>query len=56
MKGRVLSHFSYYLLVWMFYDGALNHGISLVDERALRNVYENYENVFGLSWNNLNRY
>ena len=47
MRAFVLSHFSYCPLVWMLYDGALNHRINHIHERALRIAYKDYENDFG---------
>ena len=33
-------------LVWMFYDGTLNHRINHIDERAVRFAYEDYQTDF----------
>ena len=46
MRAFVLST-SYYLLVWMFNDRALNHKINHIHEEALRIAYKDYENDFG---------
>ena len=47
MQAFVLSHFSYRLLVWMFYDRTLNHRINHIHERALRFAYKYYQADFG---------
>ena len=36
------SHFSYFLLVWIFHNQRLNNRIEHIHERALRIVYQDY--------------
>ena len=47
MKAFVLSHCSYWLLVWMFYDRTMNLRINQVHERAQRIAYKDHGNDFG---------
>ena len=47
MRAFVISHFSYCLLVWMFYDRTMNNRINHVHERALCIAYKDHRNDFG---------
>ena len=42
MKSFVESQFRYYLLIWMFHSRKPNSKLSLLRERSLRIVYDDY--------------
>ena len=42
----VTSHFSYYLLVYMFHGRRLNDGIDHIHEKALKIIYQDYNSPF----------
>ena len=42
----ITSHFSHYPLVWMFHSRRLNNSIDHIHERALKNIYQDYNSVF----------
>ena len=46
MKAFIESQFSYCPLIWMFCSRKLNNRINFIHERALRLVYDDYENSF----------
>ena len=46
MKAFIESQFGYCPLVWMFCSRTLNNRINRIHERALRLVYNDYENTF----------
>ena len=46
MKAFIESQFGYCQLVWMFCSRTLNNRINRIHERALRLVYNDYENTF----------
>ena len=47
MQAFFLSRFSYSPLVWMFYDGPLNHRINHIHKRAFRFAYKDHQTDFG---------
>ena len=48
MKAFIESQFSYCPLLWMFCSRKMNNKKNYIHERALRIVYEDYENTFDL--------
>ena len=42
----VTSHFSYYLLVYMFHGRRLNDGIDHIHEKALKIIYQDFNSPF----------
>ena len=46
MPQRILVHFGYCLLVWMFHSRRLNNRINNIHERALRIVFNDYSTSF----------
>ena len=47
MRAFVLAHFSYFVLVCMFYDRAMNHRKSHIHKRALCIAHKDHGNGFG---------
>ena len=44
MNTLLLSHFSYFLLIWMFHDRKIDNKISKIQQGALRSAYS--DNTF----------
>ena len=48
MSSFIISHFSYWLLVWMFYSKKSTKKINAVQERPLRIIRNDYESLYPL--------
>ena len=46
MRAFIMSHFSYYPLIWMFHDRRVNTKINYIHERALRIAYQDRTSSF----------
>ena len=42
----LISHFSYWPIVWIFHNRRLNNDINNIGEKALRIIYQNYATSF----------
>ena len=54
LNSFIKSHFSYYLLIWMFTSKGLNNKIYRIHEKSLRLVLNDHQSTLGEMLNTLN--